>query len=125
MWKRYNPNPRASRVGDCTVRAISKLTNQTWNDTYLDLCAYGLILCDMPSSNAVWGAYLRDRGYRRNALDNSCPDCYCVADFAHDHQHGKYLLAISGHVVSVENGDWYDTWDSGQEIPQYYWHKEE
>ena len=26
-WKPYNPNPRASNVGDCTVRAISKALN--------------------------------------------------------------------------------------------------
>ena len=79
---------------------------------------------DMPSANHVWGAYLRSRGFDRDMISNSCPDCYTVADFAAEHPHGIYILALSGHVVCVQNGDWIDTWDSGGEIPLYYWHKE-
>lgn len=30
----YNPNPERKLVGDCVIRAISKVTNQTWEDTY-------------------------------------------------------------------------------------------
>lgn len=52
-----------------------------------------------------------------------CPDCYTVADFCRDHPNGTYILAIEGHVVAVDHGDWYDTWDSGDEIPIYYWEK--
>ena len=33
MWKKYNPNPKGACVGDCTVRAISKALNQSWEDT--------------------------------------------------------------------------------------------
>lgn len=121
MWQKFNPNPKHERVGDCVVRAICKLTNQTWDNTYCDLALYGLMKCDMPSANSVWGAYLRDKGYERKAIESNCPDCYTVSDFALDHPHGKYLLAISGHVVAVENGDWFDSWDSSDEVPQYYW----
>lgn len=121
MWRFYNPNPKAIRVGDCTVRAISKLTNKSWEDTYCELALYGLMQCDMPSANAVWGAYLRDRGYERKAIDSSCADSYTVADFALEHPLGRYILAISGHVVCCEDGCWFDTWDSRDEIVQYYW----
>lgn len=38
---------------------------------------------------------------------------------------GTYILALSGHVVTVVDGDWYDTWDSGGEIPIYYWVRED
>ena len=27
-----NPNPKDKKVGDCTIRAISLATNQTWED---------------------------------------------------------------------------------------------
>lgn len=54
-WTYYNPNPIAARVGDCTVRAISKVLDQDWEDTYMDLCALGLAMCDLPSANSVWG----------------------------------------------------------------------
>ena len=34
-WQSYNPNPvSGQRVGDCTVRAISKATGQDWETTY-------------------------------------------------------------------------------------------
>lgn len=124
MWKEYNPNPRGARVGDCAIRAISKALNKSWKDTYLDLCMCGLVLSDMPSANHVWGSYLRDNGFRRYVLPNTCPDCYTVKDFCEDHKKGTYILALNGHVVCSSNGDYYDTWDSGDEVPIYYWREE-
>lgn len=56
---------------------------------------------------------------------NTCPDCYTVADFCADHPRGVYVLALSSHVVCAENGSYFDTWDSGNEIPLFYWAKEE
>lgn len=125
MYSAYNPNPIGARVGDCTVRAIAKATGQNWKRVYMGLCVDGFSLGDMPSANHVWGAYLRRNGFRRHALPDTCPDCYTVADFCRDHPHGVYVLAISGHVVCAVDGDWYDTWDSGGEIPVYYWAKED
>ena len=124
MYSAYNPNPMGARVGDCTVRAISRATGENWDTVYCGLCVEGLRLCDMPTANHVWGAYLRRHGFRRRALPDDCPDCYTVADFCRDHPHGTYVLAISGHVVCVADGSYYDTWDSGEESPAYYWYKE-
>ena len=82
-------------------------------------------MCDMPSANRVWGAYLRDKGFRRDLLPDECPDCYTVRDFCEDHPKGKYILAIEGHVVAVLDGKYYDSWDSGNETPIYYWKRKE
>lgn len=125
MWINYNNNPRAKRVGDCAVRAISKILGQPWEDTYADLMCQGLVMCDMPSSNAVWGAYLKRKGWTRYVIPTDCEECYTVNDFCNDHPNGKYILALSGHVIAVENGYHYDTWDSGEEYPIYYWVKED
>lgn len=46
MYIYYNPNPLKLSVGDCTIRAISKVTYQTWEDTYLDLIHQGLTMYD-------------------------------------------------------------------------------
>lgn len=123
-WTYYNPNPIAARTGDCTVRAISKLTGQTWEQTYIDLCAFGLMMCDLPAANSVWGGYLRSKGFHRYLIPDTCPDCYTVNDFAEDHPNGDYLLALNGHVVAVMDGHYFDSWDSGAEVPIYYWQKE-
>ena len=57
-------------------------------------------------------------------IPNTCPDCYTIADFCNDHPYGTYILATGTHVVAVIDGDYYDTWDSGNEIPIFYWQKE-
>lgn len=120
----YNPNPAGKRVGDCVIRAVSKLTRQGWHETYLAIALQGYALCDMPSSNNIWGAYLRRIGYRRFVISDTCPDCYTVRDFCTDNPTGDYLLATGSHVVTVIDGDYYDAWDSGSEVPIFCWSKE-
>lgn len=125
MYRQYNANPVARRGVDCTVRALSKALNKSWEDVYWDLCNYGARIFDMPSSNYVWGSYLRDKGYTRHTIPNTCPQCYSVSEFADDHPRGRYILALHGHVVPVIDGDYFDTWDSGDEVPIYYWKRGE
>lgn len=79
----------------------------------------------MPSADRVWGAYLRSKGFRRDLIESDCPECYTVRDFCREHEQGRYVMAISGHVVAVIDGQYYDTWDSGDEVPIYYWYKED
>lgn len=124
MYNAYNPNPAGIRVGDCTVRALCRATGESWDSVYCGLCVEGMRLCDMPSSNQVWGAYLRRHGFKRRTLPDECPDCYTVAEFCRDHPQGTYVLSLSGHVVCVSDGVYYDSWDSGAESPSYYWQKE-
>lgn len=97
---------------------------QSWDETYTALCVYGLMLGDMPSANAVWGAYLRSKGYEKRIIPDTCSDCYTVENFADDHQDGTFVLALSGHVVCVQDGTLFDSWNSKGEVPLYYWHKE-
>jgi hypothetical protein len=117
----FNPNPLGKRVGDCVIRAIAKLTRQDWATVYIGITTTGYELCDMPSSNAVWAAYLNRLGYRRFVIPDTCPQCYTVRDFCIDNPKGNFLVATGSHVVAVSNGDYYDAWDSGEEIPIYYW----
>lgn len=118
-----NLNPAGLRVGDCTVRAISEALGQSWEQTYIDLALQGLIMKDMPSADHVWGEYLRSKGFSRYIVPDGDSGPLTVRDFADRHQYGTYILAISGHVVCLKNGDWIDSWDSGDEIPLYYWKK--
>lgn len=125
MWKQYNPNPKGKQVGDCTVRAIAKVTGKNWDETYIGISLQGFIEKDMPSANAVTTNFLKQNGFKRRTIPGSCPDCYTVKDFCADHPTGTYLLGIGSHVVAVEDGDYWDSWDSGEENPVYYFEKTE
>lgn len=125
MYVRYNPNPQSKDVGDCVIRAISIVTNSTWEDTYISLCDLGFELHDMPSANYVWGEYLRRMGFKRHIIPDKCPYCYTVNDFCNDHQNGVFVLATGTHVIPIVSGSYIDSWDSGGEIPIYYYTLEE
>lgn len=108
-------------VGDCAIRAVAKALDTDWEHAYTMICDAGYDMCDMPSSNAVWGAVLRKNGFYRKNIPNTCPDCYTAEMFCEDHPHGVYVLGFGSHVCTAIDGDVFDSWNSTQECPQYYW----
>ena len=124
MWQEYNPNPIGIRVGDCVVRAISKVLDQDWETTFVALCLQGLMMCDMPSSNAVWATYLRHKGFKKRVIPDTCPECYTVKDFCEEHPQGSFVLGTGKHAVAVVDGNCFDAWHSLNETPIYYFEKE-
>lgn len=125
MWVKYNPNPTGRFVGDCSVRAVAKALNMSWEDAYDLISDAGYAMGDMPSSDSVWGAVLRQHGFYRRAIPNKCPDCYTVEDFCADNPGGVFVLGFGGHVATVVNGDLYDSWNSSKEIPIYTWYRKD
>ena len=125
MYIYYNPNPAGRMVGDCSVRAISKALDIDWETAYILIMLNGYMMGDMPSSNSVWGAVLRENGFYRENIPNECPNCYTAEDFMRDHPEGTYVLGFGTHVATVKDGNLYDSWDSSKEIPQYFWKKGE
>ena len=125
MWREFNNNPVGRRVGDCAVRAISLAIDADWETAFANLAYMAYKMGDMPSSNAVAGAVLRDHGYYMKTLPDTCPNCYTAADFCKDHPEGIFILVFSGHTACIIDGDIYDTWDSSNEIPVYYWYKKD
>ncbi len=120
-----NPNPQGSFVGDCVIRALSIAMNKSWYDVYTDLTVTGLSMSDMPSSNRVWAEYLKNKGWKRHVIPDTCPYCYTVRDFAGEHFKGSYILGTGTHAIAVVDGNYMDIWDSGDEVPLYYFSKED
>ena len=122
-WKQFNPNPVSRNVGDCAVRAVSAALGVDWETAFAMIAENAYQMADMPSSNSVWGAVLRRNGFYRTAIPNTCPDCYTLGDFADDHPEGTFVVGTGNHVATVVDGVVYDSWNSLNEIPQYFWYK--
>lgn len=120
-WKQYNPNPVFRNVGDCAVRALTVALGVDWEQAFALLSKNAYQMADMPSSNAVIGSVLRQHGFRRSVIPNSCPDCYTIGDFAADHPKGVYVVGTGNHMVAVRDGMIMDSWDSSMEVPIFYW----
>jgi hypothetical protein len=125
MWVQYNPNPTGRLVGDCSIRAVAKALNLDWDTTYDMVSHNAKLMGDMPSSDSVWGAVLRQNGFNKVAVPNTCPDCYTAEDFCKDNPHGVFVLGFGGHTATVINGNLYDSWNSSNLIPIYYWFRKE
>ena len=123
MWRQFNPNPVGRSVGYCAVRAVSAALDIPWEEAYALIAANGYAMGDVMSANSVWGATLRQHGYHRMSIPDTCPDCYTFADFAKDNPEGVFGLGTGTHVATVKNGEIWDSWDSSLESPQYVWFK--
>ena len=123
MFEEFNNNPVGRRVGDCAVRAVAKALDVDWETAYLMLVANGFAMGDMPSSDSVWGATLRQHGFYRESVPNTCSDCYTAEDFCNEHPLGTYVLGFGGHTACVKDGILFDSWDSSELSPQFYWRK--
>ena len=122
----YNPKPKNNRVGDCSVRAISKALDLDWDTAFLSMAVIAMREYDMPSANFVWGSLLQQNGFDIHAIPALCPNCSTVSEFCEEHPTGTYVLACDGeHVVAAQDGSYFDTWDSGDSVVLYYYQKEE
>ena len=119
-----NPNPNGLYVEDCVIRAISIATGRSWDDVFIHVCLQAYLMKNMPSVDRVWGSYLSGAGFTRYIIPPTCPDCYTIKDFCADNPKGTYILGTGSHAVAVIDGDYYDAWDSGDEMPISVWRRE-
>ncbi len=121
MWIRYNANPVANRIEDCAIRAVAVALNISWDDAFDLIAQSAKAMGAVMHLNAAFGAVLRQHGFRRYIISNTCPDCYTIKDFCRDHPTGTYVVGTDSHVVACIDGDYIDSFDSGDLIAIYYW----
>lgn len=124
-YKYYNPNPVGRATDDCSVRALTKAINVRWDEAY-DLLAYnGKLMGVMPDNKTVLQSVLRQHGFYKAPLPDTCPLCYTAESFCKDVPAGIFVLAFSDHVATVVDGILYDTWDTSHEVPLFFWYNKE
>lgn len=121
MWVKANPNPARKEVPDCVIRAISIALNLPWIQVFDELYSVARMDFNMPSVDTVWGHYLYLKGFEPFLLPEYCPRCITIEEFTKQFPEGIYIIGTGSHAVAVINGNYYDSWDSGQEVPSFFW----
>lgn len=116
MYQFYNANPLGRFVNDCTVRAISLASGETWDNTYRRLSHFACLRGIMPDDVKYIDEYLEDHfdkiySYKEN-------NRITVNDFVQDHPRGTYLITMRGHITCVIDGVIYDTFNPAD---RYIW----
>lgn len=123
MWIYANPNPCRQEEPDCVVRAISIAMDKPWRKVHWELCVMSNKLCTMPSVNWLWELYLKENGFERFLLPESCPNCTDIRAFCKQYKRGTYVIGTGNHAVCVRDGNYIDSWDSGDSVPTYFFRK--
>ena len=121
MWIYANPNPQRKIVPDCVIRAVSIALNLSWYQVYDELSDVGRKDANIPSADTVWGHYLYLKGFEPFLLPMECSKCTTINEFTKMYPYGTYIIGTGTHAVAVIDGNYYDTWDSGDEVPSFFW----
>lgn len=122
MYVFFNNNPLGRKtVGDCSVRAVSKALDISWDEAHDLLADMSKKMGTIMNDNDVISAVLRMHGFYKENLPWTCRDCYTIRDFARDNPIGTYVVGTGSHVVCVKDGNYFDSWPSGDESVLYFW----
>lgn len=99
---------------DCMIRALAKSENKDWDSTYEMLFMisrkYHYVFNDKRLFPSLFSELNYDKisipvvkGHKRKT----------VLEFSKEHEEGIYVLQVAHHLVTVVNGQYFDTWDCG------------
>jgi len=127
-FKYFQPNEKDEKgeYGDCAIRAICKAENLSWQNAYELM--YNLskeIQCPM-NIKPGFEYIVKYLGYSYGKFKKLKKGEHrkSVKEFAKTHQHGIYICNTACHYVTIYNGHYYDSWDSGDKYLYSYWYKE-
>ena len=119
LYRYYQPNKKDvnDKYGDCTVRALSKALNCSWIEAFdkmIPLCREEQVSNIFNAPVSVKKRMMERLGFCYYGISNRCGSKRpTVESFARDHLTGRYIVTVAHHEVAVVDGNYYDTWDSG------------
>ena len=114
-WKKYNPNPKSRNIGDCTLRSYCAAFDIDWDKAF-DIASKiakeqsSMIQYVAPKVLVEHFGCTVDETYKKT----KAKDRITVNSFAMTHPYGTYILHVRSHQVTVKNGEYWDSWDSGE-----------
>jgi hypothetical protein len=121
MWIRANPNPAKREVPDCVIRAVCIALNKPWLEASDEIYAVARADYSVTVDDHVWGHYLYMKGFEPFLIPFECPKCVTVSEFTKMYPTGTYIIGTGSHAIAVIDGNYYDSWDSGNTIPSFFW----
>lgn len=115
MYKFYNNNALGLFENDCTIRAISTATNNSWDDTYEHLSNKARLKGTMMDDKDFIIDYL-DSHYKRI---NDIP--FKVGEVAGLYNDNILLITMNGHITCSKYGVIYDSFDCRDRVAEYCW----
>ena len=126
----YNANPHNKFTDDCVIRALSTAMNQSWEQTFNELCKISVKYGLMPTDIKCYGRYLKEKGWIKHSQPRKSDNSkYTGKEFVkkvliNTSQHVNVIAHIGGHhIVAVINGKINDTWDCTNGCIGNYWTK--
>lgn len=128
VFQFYNANPWGRYTDDCVVRALSLALQQSWGQTFNDLCEITLTCGCMPTTDTCIDRYLRKQGWIKHPQPRKFDNTkYTGREFIHEilgsnRPYSNVVAKIgSHHIVAIVGGKIHDTWDSSNGCIGNYW----
>ena len=117
-WHKYNPNPKGKNTGDCTIRAYCAAFDIDWDEAYdiaSEIAKENSVILDDSKvvPKILIEAFNCEVDSKYNKKSVKAKERLTVNNFAMSHPYGTYILHIRGHLVTCKNGEYWDSWDSG------------
>lgn len=124
-FQKENCNPYGRmNADDCVIRALSHATGESWESIAKELFNTMLKTGYLLNTDKVYIPFIESRGFKPIKVPrikgHGVPT---VRDFANQHDSGIYILSLANHLVTVKNGFYIDTKDSGYKSIYKYWQK--
>ena len=142
----YNANPHNKLSGDCVIRAVATVLEQSWEQTLKEMCDIGIKYGYVPTDDKVIARYMENKGWYKHRQPRKFNNtkftgkefCECVqkTDFIDQflclepavipYVGIKKILANIGghHIVAIIDGKVNDIWDSTDGCIGNVWVKE-
>lgn len=115
MYEYYNANPYNRHISDCVVRALSVLTDRSWNAVYDELSDLAGDVGMMFDRVEFVEDYLDSRYNRIKHYSKT------VGELAQEYPIGRYAITVDGHITTLIDGKIIDTFNPSHRTIRAVW----
>jgi len=121
----YNANSHNHKCGDCTIRAISTILNQTWEKTFDELIPLCRKYGRLPNDPNIIDKYLKINGFIKQKEPRDFNNKKIrLKNWLEDNPNFNAVAYLgSSHIAAIINGRVFDIWNSSNEILHTYYIK--